>query len=123
MTLKEKILNRLNKESETKSYTKEEIEKIKKDAVSEYLNSDEFNKEIDSVVKELGEKWYETYKKENELKNEKNDKIESILKTEQKIKDKEEYEKFLKDNDIEGYGQEPDIVKRVELAKNSREIK
>lgn len=118
MGLAEKILSKLKKE-QSKTYTEKDIEEIKKKAVDDYLNSKEFTDEIDKVVKTLGDEWYKEYKKENESVNDKNETIEEML---GKNKDQEEYEKFLQENYVEGYGKEPEIVERIRLAKESRKV-
>lgn len=117
MSLADIILKRYNKKNEVKTYTKEDIKKIKEDAIKDFLQSEEFNSEIDKVVKTLGDEWYKQYEKDNKEKNEKNEDIKKEL--EKGYDEEDEYKKFLEENSLEGYGEEPEIVDRIRLAKEN----
>lgn len=117
MSLADIILKRYNKKNEVKTYTKEDIKKIKEDAIKDFLQSEEFNSEIDKVVKTLGDEWYKQYEKDNKEKNEKNEDIKEEL--EKGYDEQDEYKKFLEENSWEGYGEEPEIVDRIRLAKEN----
>lgn len=101
MNWKEKIKNAFKiKSNET------EKQKI----IEEYLNSDEFQKEIISVVQELGDEWFKIYKEENKGKNDKNINIDEMMKNDAE-KDKNIVDEFKKQYEVEGMGEVPDIVK------------
>lgn len=106
------LLNSM-KEKETKTLTNMEIEEIKRKAIEEYLDSDEFKEEIDSVVKNLGEEWFATYKKDNSSKNNDGDKI--IKDINNKLDNKSQIEELSKEFEVEGFGEKPTVIKLKEL--------
>lgn len=101
MNWKEKIKNAFKVKSN-------EIDKKK--IIEEYLNSDEFQKEIVSVVQELGDEWFKIYKEENKGKNDNNKNIDEMMKEEAE-KDKNIVDEFKKKYEVEGMNEVPDIIK------------
>ena len=109
-----RIVNNLKKQ-EKQELTMDEIENIRKKAVEDYLKSKEFEEEVNSIIKELGDEWFKTYKKENKDLN--ND-GEKILKEVNDNLDKNKMiADFEKQYEVEGFGQKPTIIELKETVK------
>lgn len=90
------------KNEKSKKLSDDEIEKIKKEAVEEYKNSDEHFVDINEIVKKLGDEWFTIYSSQNAAKNEGQKSLDEVKK--EVTDDKKELEKLLEENKLDGYG-------------------
>ena len=109
-----KILNNLKKQ-EKKELTMVEIEQIRKQAVEDYLASEEFEQEVNSIIKELGDEWFKTYKKENKDLNNDGEKI--LKEVNDNLNKDKMIADFEKQYEVEGFGEKPSIIQLKEQIK------
>lgn len=90
------------KNEKSKKLSDDEVEKIKKEAVEQYKNSEEHFADVNEIVKKLGDEWFAIYSKQNVDKNANQKSLDEIEK--EVSNEKKELEKLLEENKLVGYG-------------------
>lgn len=111
MKFAEKFLKKFKKQNENvdvesfiKDIPEHVLKSIERKAVENYINSDTFNDEVNTIIKSLGDEWYNQYKERNTKETKTNNEYE-LKETKQMSLD--DYNKEL-ENELakNGFGKE-----------------